>query len=367
MTKTAFFSIAYYLSTDSGHFLHYHKAVERAVRPFVDRFGVYISRNNALKALPKEWHAWFHPFNSTRKRRKFFKDCIRLFRLPSEKKCIFFIEFFSHKDFVRFALAALFFSKKKDMLWVLYRDDATLWKKGHRATLYFLSKALSIRFGKRFCALTDSELLGQYYEKWFKKPLTVLPIPHTCHSPPFLIKEKDKLIFSWLGGPALAKGLEIISRLLTIDDPAGEKVQLSISEATPLPPITNKITLILRTSQLSEEEYYNALLRSDVILLPYTPYTYKWRTSGIFVEAVIAGKIPFVHSGTWMAKELERHNLQELVVDWDHPHFFSEALTLIENEHMRFKLQEMQHAYQEEHNPSSFSREMHLLLNLAVE
>ncbi len=362
MKKIAFYSIAYYLSSDPGHFLHYHKAVEKAVRPFVDQFGVYISRNNTLKELPKDWQEWFHPFNSTRKRRKFWKDCVQLFRRSSKKRRIFFLEFFSHRDFVHFTLAALLFSKRDDQLWLLYREDLTSWKKRHLFKMYFLSKALSIRLGKRFRALVDNDLLGKYYEKWFAKPLDVLPILHTCdypHSPP---QENKKLIFSWLGGPAPAKGLKLISQLVKIDDPTAEKIQLSVSETTPLPKICNKITVHLRKEILSEDEYYASLFNSDAILLPYDPKIYKWRSSGIFVEAITAGKVPLVHEKTWMASELKKHNLHELIVDWNHPCFFSKALALLENKLIRLKLEKMQLAYKEMHNEQAFSRKIQTLI-----
>ena len=57
----------------------------------------------------------------------------------------------------------------------------------------------------------------------------------------------------------------------------------------------------------------------NIVLLPYfggEGEAYKLSSSGIFVDAVTAGLLPLVTKDTWMEYELNRFNLNELVVDW---------------------------------------------------
>lgn len=65
----------------------------------------------------------------------------------------------------------------------------------------------------------------------------------------------------------------------------------------------DKVNLIL--NPLSTEAYRELVLSSDVILVPYDRDNYYARSSGIFAEALVAGKPVVVPAGTWMALQLE--------------------------------------------------------------
>ncbi|MBI1778523.1 MAG: glycosyltransferase [Proteobacteria bacterium] len=54
------------------------------------------------------------------------------------------------------------------------------------------------------------------------------------------------------------------------------------------------------------EDYVQALLSADVVVLPYDPQTYRNSASAVFVEALAAGKIVIVPEHSWMAKEAAR-------------------------------------------------------------
>jgi hypothetical protein len=60
----------------------------------------------------------------------------------------------------------------------------------------------------------------------------------------------------------------------------------------------------LLTHSLTPAEYRALVLDADVIVLPYEQSAYQARSSGIFVEALAAGKPVVVPSGTWMALQL---------------------------------------------------------------
>lgn len=55
---------------------------------------------------------------------------------------------------------------------------------------------------------------------------------------------------------------------------------------------------------LASEEYRRLLLDADVVIVPYDRDNYYARSSGVFAEALVAGKPVIVPRGTWMAGEL---------------------------------------------------------------
>ena len=63
--------------------------------------------------------------------------------------------------------------------------------------------------------------------------------------------------------------------------------------------------------------YYKMLLESDVILMPYRRSTYFARSSGIFVDALAAGKPVVATQGTWMSEQLKDFGAGTLCRDND--------------------------------------------------
>jgi glycosyltransferase involved in cell wall biosynthesis len=58
-----------------------------------------------------------------------------------------------------------------------------------------------------------------------------------------------------------------------------------------------------RDGFIPAEDYYRLLAAADVVLCPYDAGAYRARSSGVFAEAVAAGKPTVVPAGTWMARE----------------------------------------------------------------
>jgi len=353
---TTFHSIAYFAQNESsGHFYHYHKSVQEALKPHLAHVAVYVPKNSHFVNPPQHWQKWFSPFYNKSNRKKFWKDCVRLFRQKSDGKRIFFIEFFGRRDFFLYSMAAFLFAKKNDTLWVLYRDDLTIRNKKDLRMIRFCSKLLKKKCDLK--PLTDNELLADYYSPWFGQRPTVLPILTAKHSP-FKVSKKKKLVCSWLGNPRPDKGAHEIAHLVEIEDPASSKIELSVSGATFFPPIKNQVDLQLRRVALAEDEYFEALSRSDVILLPYCPRLYKQRTSGVFVEAILMGKVPVVKAGSWLAHELSRFDLDELILDWNAPDFFSNLFVIVSDSKIITKLKKMQEAYLAFHGEDNFAKSL---------
>lgn len=356
-----FHSIAYFAQSEgAGHFYHYHRAIQKAMELSGAQVTVYVPLNSHFDETPQGWKKWFSPFYNRRNRKKFWNDCKNLFRQKSHGERIFFIEFFGRRDFFLYGLAAFLYARKQDLLWTLYRDDLSIRRKKDLKVICLVSRLLQWRFKKRFLPLTDSELLADYYHHWFLKRPTVLPILYApLQAPP--PKAHTKIICSWLGAPRPEKGALEIAHLVQLQGPLSERIELEVSGATYFPPVKNQIQISLRKAFLTEEEYYHSLHRSDVVLLPYDPEKYRRRTSGVFVEAILAGKIPLVKAGSWLAYELNRFELQELIVDWNHLQFFSHLLSLVQDKTLIKKLHSMRQAYLAFHGEENFARSLHRL------
>ncbi|WP_413173119.1 glycosyltransferase [Anabaena azotica] len=56
---------------------------------------------------------------------------------------------------------------------------------------------------------------------------------------------------------------------------------------------------------LSTEAYYDLLSSADIIVIPYSPECYGARSSGVLVEALVAGKPVVVPANSWMAAQVD--------------------------------------------------------------
>ena len=63
-------------------------------------------------------------------------------------------------------------------------------------------------------------------------------------------------------------------------------------------------TLHLNYGDFAQDEFYQRLARSDIVLLPYRWQRYAMRASGVFCEAVGLGRVTVVPRATWMGDML---------------------------------------------------------------
>jgi negative regulator of sigma E activity len=72
----------------------------------------------------------------------------------------------------------------------------------------------------------------------------------------------------------------------------------------------------------------------------------------------VAGAVPFVTAGTWMAYELQRFGLGELVCDWSRADIADRIAAGLARESVKEPLARMRLAYGRYHSEESFAQAM---------
>lgn len=331
MNKIGFYSLVPHLTDFEGHQYIYHKSVEQALHGLDIEFQALIPNHSLIT----EWTKFFRG-----QKFRFFDFC-KLFKNRKESSRIFFLESFNTSDLFSLFFASLLFSKKNDQIWLLLRYGPHQMQKSYH---------LLLKIFKKPKLLTDSELIAISFGKVLQRSIEVMPIPHTeemCDQIP-----SDKIRCLWPGEPRETKGLKEIQNLAQNIDPAFTLL------AAKHPSFENtKIDFIERG--VDRGHYLKILQSSDILLLPYDPHVYKESTSGILVEAIIAGKWPLVKEGSWLAHELKKHHLSELIVDWSDPNFFAKVKEMIQSHEIKQKLNIMREKYTHHHSIKNFRKELH--------
>jgi glycosyltransferase involved in cell wall biosynthesis len=366
------------VGSEGGHPIPYNQAVGRAVQRLGWDHLAALPVKTRLKQLPAGWSAVLErirysqgsgsglgqrgwpDWSSVWRSAQTIRDYLRIVVLPRRQPAILFIEFFIFAHLAALALALWQLPRDNLSMWLLYRIDIqrqpTRW-------LYRLFNVMLRRLlGGRFRLLTDSQLLAQALEPALGEPLRVVPIPHAVASGPICppaipAKERrpDLTIFWWPGAVRADKGLEVLRSLAAQPNAAAREACMVAADATGLQAVPGGCQVQLVTDELSRPEYQGWMAAADVVLLPYTLSSYVERTSGIFVEAIAAGKVAPTTAGTWMAGELLAHGLPELVVDWNSPAIWETLLALAHNEDFRPRLAAMQARYREYHSEDNYA------------
>ena len=367
--KTTFYSLMPCLNTEVGHIYKYnHSFAEAAQINGCNHVGI-IPKRCSISSVPKHWlkiltqDEWdtnksFLPriMASLKNIPSFLRLFYRI-KKDSKSNSILFIEHGLHH--LLGCAIAIFIANPKIELWILHRYD--YFGQRSRAKIYHcMHKILQWKLGKNHVKLlTDSELLAGIQSNLFKSKIHLVPIPHTCITP--MKKDNpDKILLWWPGGSIReAKGLKYVQKLVLDLNP---KFQLILArKAKPL--FNNQIKHInFIETTLRRKEYEMWMHRVDFVLLPYLPSVYHSSTSGIFVETVVSGAIPLTIDGTWMAHELKKHHLSELILDWNHsilPHLEK----IKKNDEIQQKLQDMQHCYLEFHSLKGFANSMENIIS----
>lgn len=206
-------------------------------------------------------------------------------------------------------------------------------------------------FGKKRLRLfTDSVLLQKQQERLFQCTVNLLPIPHGTGSTSEKFPKIEGVIDCWWPGGSTRdeKGLDQIRTLSKQLEKGDFLIRLIVAENAEQKGVKATLFVESNMSRLNYEKWFNTI---DIALLPYDPASYHSGTSGIFVEAILAGAIPVVREGTWMSHELKRYDLSEYILDWEGPALPTRLLSLKKNE----KLKKMVQDYRKFHSLEGFA------------
>lgn len=226
---------------------------------------------------------------------------------------------------------------------------------------------------------TDSAALAKEFGAYSKRPLEVLPIPHTAHgvstSMPDDIPAKapQKLRVVYLGDARDEKGFELLPAVVR----ASTRVELaarvefvlqvfisSIYHHRMAPAIDELIKLNLPNVHLIRNALsansYRALLESaDLVVLPYDALTYRARTSGPFVEAICADKPVVVPKQSWMSAQLGESQAGETFLSGNAQDFVRAVMAALANMSVHAEAaKDLGKRFREYHNPTTFIKQL---------
>ncbi len=354
------YSIIPSLQNHEGHQYEYNKAFTKAAN---------INGWNHIKIIPKEclidnlksdWYKLIFGMDTKHKLKnlKNFIPFLKILKkIKKTKNSILFTEDFTIVTLFLFFIC-IFLVRPKMQLWLLFRFEYDVMIKKGKPYAYILFFIRLILGKKNVKYLTDSELIAKRNGKFFKNDFSILPIPHTnvniCKS----VMKKDYLSFWWPGGlTRKEKGLFRIKRLANLLENSEKRIILEISKnAQSVIPSNSHINFL--PINLPKKEYDEKMVNTDLILLPYLESSYRYRTSGIFVEAIVAGNIPVVSRDTWMAHELKKYDLTELIVDWESIDLLMILTSICADEKIKKKLLLMRRKYLDIHNVDNFARKL---------
>ncbi len=180
-------------------------------------------------------------------------------------------------------------------------------------------EAAAARYEVSLC--TDSHRLADELTSLSSLPFTVFPIPHTWHSETKKTVSDDRnrpLHCVSLGNARDEKGMaEILEAVrLSSHEAWGKNLSFTLQVNDPYQ-VEDAIEAFKQGSHdprttlieeaMSSEEYVALLDSADVVLVPYWRSIYRERTSGVFMEGVITGKLVLCTRDTWMSDLFDLH------------------------------------------------------------
>ncbi|MDR3516487.1 MAG: hypothetical protein P4M00_11755 [Azospirillaceae bacterium] len=202
-------------------------------------------------------------------------------------------------------------------------------------TPFGVAVAALMQFGSAVRLCTDTAQLADHFARELTRRPDVIPIPHVSH--PLMLSEVPALLAAaldrirnradvmvlglYLGVVGAHKGFLQLHDIITAVRAAGLPVRFivqarlephSIGDPVALEAQIRRLQadpgtdLLLIEEELGEAAYGAVLDACDILLMPYISAAYRHNSSGIFAEAIAAGKIVIVPRDSWMGSELTR-------------------------------------------------------------
>lgn len=241
----------------------------------------------------------------------------------------------------------------KVVLWIRYPFVNKTKKYIFKYLIYLLTKTL----GDNFLTLTENPKLVKVLKKTFCIKTFHLPSLHKIEK--IYIKNrvpnKNKINIICPGPYRNEKyGLNLISFLENNIDNTSLFVLNINNKFNSVYKNTSKFNIKFIKNSLNKSQYLKGINDSDVVMLPYDPREYSYRTSGIFFEAISMGKIVLVSSNTLMSDYLKKYYLKELIVkDW-HKVSINYLINIKKNKLIKKKLLKMKIHFRKVHGKNNF-------------
>lgn len=115
---------------------------------------------------------------------------------------------------------------------------------------------------------------------------------------------------TFLGQARREKGAEIINQTvarLGQDVSWLSGVKFSVRAGTEVPHAAKERVCVM-DANMSEKAYWDSLKQADILVIPYLSPEFKYRTSGIIVDAMFVGKPCIVIQDTWLADVVQKYH-----------------------------------------------------------
>jgi len=369
-------SVMLNIGDETGHPFPYNRAVGAAAARLGWPHRAALQTGCQVRHLPADWDVCLFPIRywSTR-----VPDFISVWRaaetiiaylrrrvLPENRPTILFLEFFSFPHLMALVLALLRLPRSQFQVWLLYRYEVH--RQPTRRLYGWISRGLDRLLGQRYKVLSDSEPLARELAPLLYRTPVIMPIPHArplaAPARPAWVDSAERagqVICWWPGRVAREKGLDRLQWLATVPAPGAERLSLVAARSTGLAARPGGPAVHLLDDNLPAAEYAGWLEAADLVLLPYDALAYGNRTSGVFVEAIVAGKPAAVTAGTWMASEAVACGASSLVVDWNRRDLCEHLAHLARDPEVARQVAAMQAVYAERHTVASYAVAMQAL------
>lgn len=251
---------------------------------------------------------------------RFLEDILRILeKYPIQSGDMIFLPNIAKPHVVAAALVAEKFAPKGVRTHFMFRYPAAHFEGETAANSFRRLEAAAERHEVSLC--TDSHRLAENLAPLSSLPFVVFPIPHTWHKETKrdLLPAKGRPLHCVsLGNARDEKGMaEILEAVrLSSQQPWGNQLRFTLQVNNPYQ-VEDAIETFRRglhdprttliDQAMSSEEYAALLESADVVLVPYWRSIYRERTSGVFLEGMITGKLVLCTRDTWMSDLFDLH------------------------------------------------------------
>lgn len=369
-------SVMYSLESEQGHILSYNLTFGEAVQSMGWDHRATVRAAARVAELPA---GWTRDLGSGKYvfRRNPWQRIERVGRLMTTlaaylrrtiahepRPIVLLLEWFHVVHLMAFCGSLLAVPRRRQLhAWFLYRFDFTnRWDRSLHLGLHWLLRRLLGR--EHIVLFTEADSVAAKLSGIFGQTVHLLPMPQMLQPHEHRVRpawadspeRRGKLVCWWAGVPSVDKGQAVIECLIGLTTPEAGQVCIVADQRMGRVAPKGGCKVILLPDTLNRAEYAGWLDTMDMALLPYSPVIYANRTSGVFADSVCMGRLPVVTDGTWMARELRRYQLDDLIVDWDRPDIFAELLRLARDNEVRQKLGRLSADYQDLHSVAGYAR-----------